>query len=65
MITTAQRAEIRRLLRKLEFDANTVTYQFRQLGAPETAIGGRVDAWLDGLDIKQGSALIERLGELA
>lgn len=64
MITTAQRAAIMRLLRKGEFDTFTVTYQFRPLGVSEAQIGNRVDAWLDGLSIKEGSALIAKLGSL-
>lgn len=65
MITTRQRSEILRLLRKAEFDTFTVTYQHRRLGVAEAQIGGRVDAWLDALTIQQGSALITTLKALA
>lgn len=65
MITTQQRAEILRLMRKAEFDTFTVTYQHRRLGVTEAQIGGRVDAWLDGLTIQQGSTLINTLKDLA
>lgn len=64
MITTQQRAEIFRLLRRGEFDTYTVTFQFRQIGATAAHIGGRVDAWLDGLTLAEGSALIKKLKEL-
>jgi hypothetical protein len=65
MITTQQRSEILRLLRKAEFDPFTVTFQFRQLGATEAQIGGRVDTWLNEMTIRQGSALITTLKDLA
>lgn len=61
MISPYQRAEIIRLLRKLELNSVTVTYQHRALGAADHMIDGPVDAWLDGLDSRGGEQLIERL----
>lgn len=63
-VTPPQREEIRRLLRLAEFDTSTVTFQFRQLGAPESAIGGPVDQWLDGLTTAAASDVIYRLRDL-
>lgn len=45
------------LLRKLELDTVTLTYQHRTLGVQDHMIGGQVEAWLDGMK----SAEIERL----
>lgn len=60
-MTPYQRAEIIRLLQRLEFDHQAVTYQHRRLGVPESAIGGTVDAWLSDVSNASASALIEKL----
>jgi hypothetical protein len=60
-MTPYQRAEIVRLLKKLEFDHRTVTFQHRRLGVPEAVIGGTVDAWLSGMSQAEASAMIEKM----
>lgn len=61
MTTPYQRAEIIRLLRKLEFDSVTLTFQHRTLGAPDYLIGKSVEGWIDTMGVDQASALINRL----
>lgn len=61
MITAYQRAEVVRLLRKLEVDSVTVGYRHRTFGVQDHMIGGPVDAWLDGLTSELANALIKRL----
>ena len=60
-----QRSRIKELLRKADFDAKTVTYMHRRLGVPEALIGRAVDEWLDQLDMRAASDLIETLMDIA
>jgi hypothetical protein len=61
--TPYQRAEVARLLQKLEYDHRNLTLMHRNVGAPEPLIqaGAKVDAWLDEMTPEQASALIEKM----
>lgn len=61
--TPYQRAEVARLLRKLDLDARQLTFQHRRVGAPEPMIqaGAKVEQWLEGLDMDEASELIDKL----
>lgn len=63
MPTPYQRAEIARLLQKLEFDHKHLSLMHRRVGAPDALIedGATVDTWLDGLTQEQASALIDKM----
>lgn len=61
MITTAQRAEVMRLMKKLEFDPKTITMMHRRVSVPEHLIGTSVDAWVGGMTEAEASALIDKM----
>lgn len=62
--TQYQRAEIIRLLRKLEFDTRTVTYQHRKVDDCEFWIGMSVDGWLSSMTQERASKAIDRLRKM-
>ena len=62
--TTAQLAEIRRLLRLAEFDTRTVGYTHRRLGVADHEIGRPVDEWLDSLSKSAASTVIGKLRDV-
>lgn len=61
--TAYQRAEVRRLLQKLEFDDSHLTLMHRRVGAPDALIdaGASIDTWLDSLTQVQASELIAKM----
>lgn len=63
--SSSQKSRIKDLLRHADFDAKTVTYMHRRLGVPEALIGRAVDEWLDQLDMRAASDLIETLMDIA
>lgn len=58
MSTKEQRAEILRLMKKVEFDRTTLTYQHRTIGVPDAMIGKPVDLWIEGLSTEQATTTI-------
>lgn len=65
MSTKEQRAEILRLLKKVEYDRTTLTYQHRTLGVADADIGRPVDWWIEGLTVEQASSTIRQLKDRA
>lgn len=59
--TFAQKARLRMLLARAEYDTHAVTFMHRRLGVPDRMIGKTVDSWIDSLSIDEASALIGRL----
>lgn len=58
-ITPAQRNEIRRLMRRLEWDTRTITIlHVRMPGMTRQLVGRPLDAWLDTLDVRAASQAI-------
>lgn len=59
MITPAQRAEIRHLMRRLEWDTRTITIlHTRTPGMDRKLVGRPLDKWLDTLDVRAASTAI-------
>lgn len=61
--TPYQRAEVIRLLQRLEFDHKHLTLMHRRVGAPDALIegGAAVETWLDTLTQEQASVLVDKM----